>query len=100
MKKILLVCSAGMSTSILVDKMKKSAEERGINAEIEAKANAGLDSERGNWDVVLVGPQIRYAKDQVEEAIGSPTAVIDMRHYGLGDGAAVLDQALELAEEE
>ena len=35
MLKILLVCSAGMSTSFLVEKMKKSAEVRGIEAEVK-----------------------------------------------------------------
>ena len=40
MKKILLLCSAGMSTSILVKKMKESAEKRNIEAEIEAVSTA------------------------------------------------------------
>ena len=35
MKKILLVCSAGMSTSLLVTKMKEAAKQMG--EEIEAK---------------------------------------------------------------
>lgn len=36
MKKILLLCAAGMSTSLLVTKMKNSAKEKGIKVEIEA----------------------------------------------------------------
>ncbi len=36
MKKILLVCAAGMSTSLLVNKMKESAIEQGIEIDIEA----------------------------------------------------------------
>ena len=36
MVKILLVCSAGMSTSFMVNKMKDSAKARGIEAEIWA----------------------------------------------------------------
>ena len=38
MKKILLCCSAGMSTSLLVTKMKKEAENQGIEVEIDAVA--------------------------------------------------------------
>ena len=38
MKNILLVCNAGMSTSMLVKKMQSSAEERSIEAHIEAKS--------------------------------------------------------------
>ncbi|MDZ5010902.1 PTS sugar transporter subunit IIB, partial [Clostridium perfringens] len=36
MKKIMLVCSAGMSTSLLVNKMIKVASDKGIEAEIFA----------------------------------------------------------------
>ena len=39
MVKILLVCSAGMSTSFMVNKMKDSAKARGIEAEIWAVAD-------------------------------------------------------------
>ena len=38
MKNLLLVCNAGMSTSMLVKKMQLSAEERSIEAHIEAKS--------------------------------------------------------------
>ena len=38
MKQILLVCNAGMSTSMLVKKMQQSATERGIEVSIEAKS--------------------------------------------------------------
>lgn len=36
MKKILLVCNAGMSTSMLVAKMKKAAQADGVEVSIEA----------------------------------------------------------------
>jgi len=35
-KTIMLVCSAGMSTSLLVTKMQKAAEDRGMEADIFA----------------------------------------------------------------
>ena len=36
MKTILLVCSAGMSTSLLVTKMEAAAKEQGVEAKIFA----------------------------------------------------------------
>lgn len=36
MKEILLVCAAGMSTSLLVNKMKAHADEVGVEVSIEA----------------------------------------------------------------
>lgn len=96
MKRIILVCSAGMSTSILVEKMKEEAKKQEIEVKIEAKANGGLEQFRGEWDVCLVGPQIRFAKNQVQKALEIPTEVIDMRVYGMGDGAGALEQALNM----
>ncbi|KPI57075.1 PTS lactose transporter subunit IIB [Clostridioides difficile] len=97
MKKILLVCNAGMSTSILVEKMKKVAQQRELDVKIWALSNseaAVLDEE---VDCVLVGPQLKFALNQVEGNFpGKPVAVIDMRVYGTINGEKALNQALEL----
>lgn len=98
MNKIILVCSAGMSTSILVTKMEKSAAEQGIEATIEAHSSANLDNEVGKWDVCLVGPQLRYAVEDVKNKLGVPTEVIDMRVYGTANGEKALEHALSLIE--
>ena len=45
MKKILLVCNAGMSTSMLVAKMKKAAQADGVEVSIEAKSLADAKKE-------------------------------------------------------
>ena len=47
---ILLVCSAGMSTSILVEKMRKEAAARGLDASIDAIPESRL-KEQSNVDV-------------------------------------------------
>ncbi|MFB6468394.1 PTS sugar transporter subunit IIB [Cytobacillus sp. Hz8] len=99
MKRILLACSSGMSTSLLVSKMKEAAEAKGIEAEIWAVAQdkAMKDIERA--DVLLIGPQMRFMKKKfstVADQIGVPLDVIDPVAYGRIDGEAVLDKALEL----
>ena len=48
MKKILLVCSAGMSTSLLVNKRKEAAQAEGIEAEIWAVSQSEVDEEIKN----------------------------------------------------
>ena len=40
MKHILLVCASGMSTSLMVKRMKTAAEEQGFECTIEAVGNA------------------------------------------------------------
>jgi PTS system cellobiose-specific IIB component len=97
MKEILLVCSAGMSTSLLVAKMQKVAEQRGYECNIQAQGNSDIGRFAGKVDVVLVGPQIKYALGQIQSQIpDTPIDSIDMRVYGLADGEKALDQAIEL----
>ncbi len=97
MKRILLCCSAGMSTSILVAKMQKEAEARGLELDIFAEANTDIGRFNGKVDVCLVGPQIKYAVPAIQEQLPEISVeAIDMRVYGLGDGAKALDRALEL----
>lgn len=100
--RIVLVCNAGMSTSILVQKMEKSAQDKGIQADISAFSVEVLSDilEKETIDCVLVGPQIRHMLPEIEKAVQGkcPVAMIDMRDYGTMNGAGVLDKALELVE--
>lgn len=43
-KVIMLVCSAGMSTSLLVTKMQNAAKEKGLDAEIFAVSASEADA--------------------------------------------------------
>lgn len=102
MYKILLACSAGMSTSLLVNNMKKEAIAQGIDTEIQAMPIAEAEVVYGDWDVVLLGPQVRYVFKKFSELGKSkdiPVDVIDMRMYGMMDGKGVLNQALNLLKE-
>ncbi|RHM61525.1 MULTISPECIES: PTS sugar transporter subunit IIB [Coprobacillaceae] len=103
MVKIMLACSAGMSTSLLVTRMQKEAEKRGLDAKIWAVSESQLLSEyeADPADVILIGPQVRFRlngiREQVKNAI--PVDVIDMRTYGMMDGGKVLDQGLKMIED-
>ena len=52
-EKILLVCNAGMSTSMLVLKMEKAAEAKGIEIEVKALPITEAEKEADEWDVVI-----------------------------------------------
>nr|MDS0176433.1 PTS sugar transporter subunit IIB [Oenococcus oeni] len=43
-KKVMLVCAAGMSTSLLVSKMQKAAKEQGEDVDIFATAASDADN--------------------------------------------------------
>ncbi|ADL07052.1 PTS sugar transporter subunit IIB [Thermosediminibacter oceani] len=101
--KIVLICFAGMSTSMLVNRMKKAAAKRNIDADIVALSTSDMYEELDNADVILLGPQARYVLDEVREIAtpkGIPVEVINSQIYGSMNGEAVLDMALELAKRE
>lgn len=98
--KILLCCSMGMSTSIVVSAMKKAAKAQGKNYEISATDINSVDEEDETPDVVLVGPQVAHALEQVKEQVeGTKAKVAVMRKedYGSVNGEAILKFAEELA---
>jgi PTS system cellobiose-specific IIB component len=74
-----------MSTSVLMKKMEKYADSKGIDLEVAA-LGVGQLRDVSAYDVVLLGPQISYQKDAVRKKIGDkPMAVIEMQDYGLGN---------------
>lgn len=100
-KTIMLVCSAGMSTSLLVTKMQKAAEAKGIDSDIFAVSASDADNNLANndVDVLLLGPQVRFMKADFEKRLepkGIPLDVINMADYGMMNGEKVLDQAITL----
>lgn len=97
MVRILLVCSAGMSTSFMVNKMKDEAQARGLDAEIWAVADAEAPANIEKADIMMLGPQVRFLESKMKGIAGDkPVTVIDMAAYGMMDGKKVLDQALTL----
>ncbi|KUO72972.1 MAG: PTS sugar transporter subunit IIB [Clostridia bacterium BRH_c25] len=99
MLRVMLVCSAGMSTSLLVTKMKDAAMKNGIDLEIFAVSEVEVKDNIDQADVVLLAPQVRFLFNKMKQELepkGIPTAVIDGMNYGLMRGDAVVKQALEL----
>ena len=101
MKKILLACNAGMSTSLLVSNMQKYAKEIGIEVMIEAMPVLQAEKSWQDWDIILLGPQVRHVIGKLKETVQDqiPVLVIDMRDYGLMNGKNVLNTALKALEE-
>ena len=100
MKTIMLVCNAGMSTSLLVNKMKAAAAEidnetfdifatplSGVKNEVEVKP----------VDIILVGPQVRFKLKELKEKYEPEIVVetINVQDYGMMNASNVLKAALE-----
>lgn len=104
-KIIMLACSAGMSTSLLVSKMEAAAKEAGKDYRIFATSVSDIDNQLENThpDILLLGPQVAYMQRDVKaktDAAGIPMAVINMQDYGMMAGGKVLSTAEQLLAEE
>ncbi|RLK63449.1 PTS sugar transporter subunit IIB [Atopobacter sp. AH10] len=103
MKTIMLVCNAGMSTSMLVTKMKKAAMEKGVDVEIFAIPVSEVAEQVASKaiDVILVGPQVKFMVSQYKKDYEPKIKVdsINMQDYGVMNGEKVLETALKMLAE-
>ncbi|MGX7419796.1 PTS sugar transporter subunit IIB [Carnobacterium gallinarum] len=100
-KKIYLFCDAGMSTSIMVNKMQAVADQHQMPLEISAypvaRAIEVVTAEKPIC--ILLGPQVRFLLPKITEQfepLGIPVGGIDPEIYGMMDGEKALKSALKL----
>ncbi|WP_392486182.1 PTS sugar transporter subunit IIB [Haloimpatiens sp. FM7315] len=101
MKKIFLFCDAGMSTSLLVSKMREVAKKHDVNVQIEALpfARSFEIIEKKEVDCILLGPQVKFLLKDIEEKCAEyniPVDVISATAYGTMNGEKVLKQAIKM----
>lgn len=101
MKKILLICDMGMSTSLVVKRMQESAIAQELEIFIEAKGSQDFEDNINEFDCFLLAPQISYKLADFKTIANNhnkPIALINMMDYGMTDGKKILSQGLGLIE--
>ncbi|NSR76487.1 PTS sugar transporter subunit IIB [Enterococcus faecalis] len=100
-KQIYLFCDAGMSTSIMVNKMMEVVEKHQMPLMITAfpiaRAQEVVEVEKPV--AILLGPQVRFLLEKTKEQFapqGIPVAAITPEIYGMMDGEKALKEALRL----
>lgn len=97
MRNIALMCSQGMSTSMMVQRMQEAAATEGYECTIEAYSVSEVDEVKKVADVILLGPQVRFQLKKLQDKCeGIPMDVIDQMDYGMMNGQKVLVQAKKL----
>jgi PTS system cellobiose-specific IIB component len=98
--KVLLVCSGGMSSAIVVKAIEKEAEKRGLNMTVKSIGTGELNDEvKNGWNVLLVAPQVRHRVDAFREAVADyhvPVALIPPQGYSPMGGAVVMEEILRI----
>lgn len=96
MKNIVLLCAAGMSTSLLVTKMKEAAEKKGFECDINAYPMSEAADKGKDADAILLGPQVQFNLNKVKAMFPDKIVdSIDMQAYGRMDGESVLVMVVE-----
>lgn len=98
--RIMLACALGMSTGMLVERMREAAASQGKDYKIWAVDVATVDRNVGEFDVLLLGPQVTYLLSDMQAKYEelTPVAVIKPVDYGRMNGKAVLKFAEDLLE--
>ncbi|WP_127942721.1 MULTISPECIES: PTS sugar transporter subunit IIB [unclassified Mycoplasma] len=95
--RILLACSAGMSTSLLEKAVNDYLKEAKIEGHALALSSDQAREKLADFDVVLLGPQIRFMLDQFQRmAPDKPVAVIEPMVYATANGEALVNQVRTL----
>ncbi|QQP69508.1 PTS sugar transporter subunit IIB [Carnobacterium sp. CS13] len=83
---VLMVCSGGMSSTIVVKAIKKEADKQGEDLEIRAVGTGEIEEElsNGQYDLLLVAPQVKHRYDAFKtyaDAAGVPIEKIEPMGY-------------------
>jgi len=94
MRKILIVCGAGASSTFLAHRLRAGAKERGVDASFRSETLSGLADSLPEADVLLVGPHLESQFDGLRhqaEAVGVAAALLPHDVFGVHGADTVLD---------
>lgn len=96
MKTILLACSAGVSTTMLVRDMRVVAQDKGIDCDIVAKDIGEAKRSLDHIDLLILSPQVRHEASIIHTLKPElPVYVMEMKDYGALNSAKILENALK-----
>jgi PTS system cellobiose-specific IIB component len=102
--KVVLVCTAVMSSSLPEEKIRQTAAASGRQMELKAVDATTMplwNYEEDTMDVIIFAPQVHFKKRGIikqADLYGVIVTDIDTIAYGMVDGEKIFDQVLEALE--
>ncbi|MDR1306971.1 MAG: PTS sugar transporter subunit IIB [Treponema sp.] len=96
---ILLSCSGGFSSSLVVSKILEASKKQGRTNKVWAVNFGDIEDNIKDADIVLLAPQILFVKEKCEKLCADhniPMGLISHENYGTCDGERILAQAEKL----
>lgn len=94
MRKILIVCGAGASSTFLAHRLRAGAKERGVDAVFRSETLTGLADSLPEADALLVGPHLESQFDELRQRAaiaGVAASLLPHDVFGAHGADAVLD---------
>lgn len=91
--RIILCCSQGMSSSILVRALRKEIEKQKLDYTVASIAISELSNYIDKTDFVLLAPQVKYVFKDISEmskVYNIPTILISGNDYGTMNAKKIL----------
>ncbi|MDT2811175.1 PTS sugar transporter subunit IIB [Enterococcus asini] len=103
-KTILLICTSGISTGLLVRNMQQAADERQLAVHVYSAPAIIAEQiiQNQNVDALLIGPQSEYEVNRLKDFLNYkavPYKLISEEDYKIMDGEAVLEEAMRMLSE-
>ncbi len=95
--KILIVCGAGVSSTFVALRIRRTAVDRDLDLEVSAGSESDLPDALDGVDVLLVGPHLAARFDEFTaqaERAGAGCALLPNTIFTERDGNEALDAAL------
>ena len=100
-KTALLICTAGITTGLLVKNVQNAADERGLDIHVYSApaiiAEQAIQSQL--IDALMIGPQSKYEIARLKDFLtykAVPYKLISRENYEILDGEAVLEEIIAL----
>lgn len=96
MRYLTLICMAGISTSLMVNKMRRLIQSENLEITVTAMSERAFQGYEGQTDVLLLGPQLGHRYESLKKQYESRNIRIDRidpEAFGAMDARAVLEQA-------
>lgn len=94
--KILLVCAGGLSSSIVMKKVRKYGEENGEEITIDAVGAVEVEDVWQKYDCILTAPQVRNKFNEIKQTAGIPVAAMPPQDYAIANAANIVKLAKSL----
>ena len=96
--KVMLLCCAGFSSSIICARVNEYAKEKGLAIQMQASSYNTVNT-YDDTDVIIIAPQIRHAYESVKEETENrniPVGLLSMEDYGMADPEKIVSYIEEV----